>query len=341
MYEMEGALPGRKVARQPVAWPSRHRRPSARARYPRAFPVSRFLLRPRSFLRVAPVSGSKRFLLPRRGPAQGFYWKSSRLFLSTRYPQKTSGYPQAVAVIHRIINNSSTGYRMSPESHQKAIISPVAIGNRPMRLFAPFRRGGPRRSGGRLGLQLPDHGQRVADVLADVGHRVEDVPDRAGAVDHVGHPAGQQAEHGRHPVGLADLAALVAEERERKLVSAREGGVPTRGVGTDPDHVGAGVGEGLVTIAEGARLGRASGGVVLGIEVQHDHVVAQQVEQPDRLPGLGREGEVRRLVAHLNAPCHALPSSRSFPPGTPAASVTRPPLRSGPGEAGNDARMSW
>ena len=138
MYEMEGALPGRKVARQPVAWPPRHRGPSARARYPRAFPVSRFLLRPRSFLRVVPVSGSKRFLLPRRGVAQGFSWKSSRLFLSTRYPQKTAGCPQVVAVIHRIINSSSTGYRMSPECHQKAIISPVAIGNRPKRLFAPF-----------------------------------------------------------------------------------------------------------------------------------------------------------------------------------------------------------
>src|ERR1700733_6779056 len=104
MYEMEGALSGRKVARQPVAWPPRHREPSARARYPLAFPVSRFLLRPRSFLRVVPVSGSKRFLLPRRGTAQGFSQKSLRLFLSTRYPQKTAGFPQVVTVIHRITN---------------------------------------------------------------------------------------------------------------------------------------------------------------------------------------------------------------------------------------------
>jgi len=58
--------------------------------------------------------------------------------------------------------------------------------------------GGPRRgaatgqepSGGLFGLQLPDHLQRVVHVLADVGHGVEDVPDRALAVDHVRDPAG-------------------------------------------------------------------------------------------------------------------------------------------------------
>src|SRR5258707_1278434 len=35
-------------------------------------------------------------------------------------------------------------------------------------------------------------------MLADVDHRVEDVPDGAGAVDHVGDPAGDQAEHRGH-----------------------------------------------------------------------------------------------------------------------------------------------
>ena len=44
-----------------------------------------------------------------------------------------------------------------------------------------------------LGLESPDHLQRVADVLADVGHRVEHVPDLALAVDHVGDPARYQA----------------------------------------------------------------------------------------------------------------------------------------------------
>src|SRR5690349_1358895 len=35
------------------------------------------------------------------------------------------------------------------------------------------------RSAGLAGLQFPDHRDGVADVLADVGHRAEDVPDGA------------------------------------------------------------------------------------------------------------------------------------------------------------------
>ena len=58
---------------------------------------------------------------------------------------------------------------------------------------------GRRASGWLFGLQFADHLQRVADVLADVGHGVEDVPDRALAVDHIGDPARQQAEHRRYP----------------------------------------------------------------------------------------------------------------------------------------------
>jgi hypothetical protein len=41
-----------------------------------------------------------------------------------------------------------------------------------------------------FGLQLPDHFQRVVDVLADVSHGIEDVPDRALAVDDIGDAAG-------------------------------------------------------------------------------------------------------------------------------------------------------
>jgi hypothetical protein len=118
-------------------------------------------------------------------------------------------------------------------------------------------------------------------VAVDVGHRVEDVPDRAGAVDHVGDAAGEQPHHGRHPVRLADPAALVGQQRERQPVLACEAGVPIRRVGADPDHLGPGVGERLVAVAEGARLGGAAGGVVLGVEVQDDHPLAEPVLQPD------------------------------------------------------------
>jgi hypothetical protein len=72
---------------------------------------------------------------------------------------------------------------------------------------------------------LPDHLERLADVLVDVGHRIEDVPDRARAVDHVGDPAGEHAQQPRHPVSLADAAALVGQQRERQLVPAGESGV--------------------------------------------------------------------------------------------------------------------
>jgi hypothetical protein len=58
--------------------------------------------------------------------------------------------------------------------------------------------------------------------------------------------------------------------------------MPAHGVGTDSDHLGTGASEDLVAVAEGARLGGTSGGVVLGIEVQDDHSFTEQVVQPDR-----------------------------------------------------------
>src|SRR5579863_2891724 len=85
-------------------------------------------------------------------------------------------------------------------------------------------------SGCLFGLQLPDHLQRVVDVLADMGHGIENVPDRALTVDDIGDPAGQQAEHRRYPVALADATALVAEQGERQLVPIGEGCVLAHGV---------------------------------------------------------------------------------------------------------------
>src|SRR5690349_5098068 len=92
-------------------------------------------------------------------------------------------------------------------------------------------------SGRLFGLQFADHLQRVVDVPADVGHGVENMPDRALAVDHVGDPAGYQAEHRRHPVALAHLPALVAEQRERQVVLAGEASMLVHRVGADPDHL--------------------------------------------------------------------------------------------------------
>src|SRR5579862_8883476 len=151
MYEMEGALPGREVARQPVAWPPRHPRAFRQGQVPASVPSFPVPPASRSFLRAVPVSGSEEFLPLQRGAAQGFSGKSSRVFLSTWCPQKTASYAHAAAVIHRIINSSSTGYRMSPEYHRKAIISPVAAGTADA-LICAFPCGRPCHSGGLLGL---------------------------------------------------------------------------------------------------------------------------------------------------------------------------------------------
>jgi hypothetical protein len=62
----------------------------------------------------------------------------------------------------------------------------------------------------------------VVDVLVDAGHRGEDMPDGALPVDHVGHPAGQDAEGTVHAVALPDRAAVVAEQQERQPVAAGE-----------------------------------------------------------------------------------------------------------------------
>jgi hypothetical protein len=146
-------------------------------------------------------------------------------------------------------------------------------------------------------------------VLADLGHRAEDVPHRALAVDHVGDPSGHHAKRRRHPVTLADLPALVAEQRERQLMLAGEGGVPFHGIGADPDHVSARTGEDLIAVAKGTCLGRAAFGVVPGVEVQHDHLLTEPVGQADLLAGLRRQSEVRGLVANLNSACHFLAAS--------------------------------
>jgi hypothetical protein len=136
---------------------------------------------------------------------------------------------------------------------------------------------------GSLRLQPPHHRERVVDVLTDVGHRVEDVPDGAAAVDHVGDPAGDQAKHRRHPVALAYPPALVAHQGKRQLVMVRERGVLAGGVRADPDHLGARRREHLVAVAERACLGRAAARLVLRVEVQHHDPLAEAVIQPDPL----------------------------------------------------------
>jgi hypothetical protein len=88
-----------------------------------------------------------------------------------------------------------------------------------------------------------------------------------------------------------------------------EAGVLVHGVGTDPDHLGAGLGEHLVAVTEGTGLGGTPSGLVLGVEVQHHNVLAEPVAEPYRLAGLGRKGEVGGLVPRLDTAGHAAASS--------------------------------
>src|ERR1700729_2791475 len=127
------------------------------------------------------------------------------------------------------------------------------------------------------------------------------------------------------PVELAAQAALIGQERERQLVLSGEGRVLVGRVGADPDLLGAGVGEDLVTVTEGTGLGGAAAGVVLGVEVQHDDPLAEPVPEPPRLPPLRREGEVGGLVADLDTVCHAasLPGSPLTAGCTPSVAALR------------------
>src|SRR6185312_3270302 len=87
-----------------------------------------------------------------------------------------------------------------------------------------------------------------------------------------------------------------------------EPGVLVDGVGTDPDHLGAGLGEHLVAVTEGARLGGAASRLVLGVEVQDHYVLGEAVAEPYRLARLGRKGEVGGLVPGLDTARHAASS---------------------------------
>src|SRR2546427_19569 len=73
------------------------------------------------------------------------------------------------------------------------------------------------------------------------------------------------------------------------------------GVGADADHLGAGVLEVLVLVAEGARFLRAARRVVLRIEVEDDRLLAAVVAEAHRAAAPVREREVGRRVADADA----------------------------------------
>jgi len=200
--------------------------------------------------------------------------------------------PRAVRGAKRLFalsQDSGAGALLLAESREQqellagpdlAEIITARAGQRPPR-FADLRKKRRTRSAP-IGLQFPDHRQGGINMPADIDLRVDDVPDDAVTVDHVGDPARQQAEGRRDPVTLANPAALIAEQREGELMMARERGVAFGRVGADPDHLGPDIGEHLQAVTESACLPGAAGGLVLGIEVQDHHPLAEPVAEPHR-----------------------------------------------------------
>src|SRR5436309_3119107 len=177
----------------------------------------------------------------------------------------------------------------------------------------------------------PGHGAQRRDRLLHVPGRlelrVERVADDPLPVDHEGDAAREEAERRRHAVLPAHGAARVGEQDERQVVPGGELLVRRRGVGADADHLGAGVLEVLVLVAEGACFLRAAGRVVLRVEVEDDRLPAAVVAQPHRAAARVREREVGRRVANADAggaaaeqveQSHAGPDTIIARPGQPA-----------------------
>src|SRR6266545_2066939 len=148
------------------------------------------------------------------------------------------------------------------------------------------------------------------------------VPDYARPVDHVRDPARQQAQRLLDAVQPAHGAVAVGQQEERQPVPLGEPAVRADGVRAHADHLGALGGESVEAVAERARLEGAPRCFVLGIEVQHDRPLAEQIMQPDRLAPLVGQREVGRHISdtHLLLLRHASISPQCAvptPPGIP------------------------
>ena len=117
------------------------------------------------------------------------------------------------------------------------------------------------------------------------------------AVDHKGDASVEEAEGLWHAEGGADLALGVCEDAEGQAVAGGEGPVRVDAVGRDPDHLRARLLEVREVVAEGAGLGGAARGVVLGIEVDDDAPLLPELGGRDVIAVLVREGELRGSLA--------------------------------------------
>src|SRR3990167_1754062 len=86
-------------------------------------------------------------------------------------------------------------------------------------------------------------------------------------VYYIRYPAGEDSKGFGDAVQLPDGAVLVAQKPERQPVFGREAFMGFHRVGADSEHLRAvNIHELVVAVPEGARLSRAHGGIVPGIE---------------------------------------------------------------------------
>ena len=129
---------------------------------------------------------------------------------------------------------------------------------------------GPSRLRGRLGFELVEDAQGVADVRA---HRYLVVPGEAydaALVDHVGDARRAQAEPAPHVIELRDRAIGVGAERERQRIDLAEAPQGIGAIGADAEDDRVLFGDGFVRIPEATRFEDSAFGEGLGEEVQDD-----------------------------------------------------------------------
>src|SRR3984893_2086005 len=136
------------------------------------------------------------------------------------------------------------------------------------------------------------------DLAPYAAHHAFLVDEKGGALDpHVFPPV--HALLDPDAVALAHLALDVGGESEGQLVLLLELVVRGDGVLRDPDYGGLDLTEFREGVAKAAGLRGAAGGVILGIKIQH-YFLAAQLGQGDLAVAVGRQGEIRRLVADLD-----------------------------------------
>ena len=106
---------------------------------------------------------------------------------------------------------------------------------------------------------------------------IEHVPNHAGAINYVGNPTRQQPQHTRHTEGPAQPIGLVDQQGVGQLVASGKTLVTAGVIATHAPNLGT---KGLkicIVVAEGASLHGAAGGVVFGIEKEHQCFACQLV----------------------------------------------------------------